>query len=977
MSARRFVPIWLALASVVGSDAPALTQPGVVSPPDQITVPEFTVPADRLDPASRAPAEQAMDDFARARGGHWNVVSWAPVSHTPGLALGSGYELGGPIFDAAEAEAAARGFVAAHPALFGIDVSRLGQARVRFGLGKWSVIWRESVDGLPILHSRVFLLLDRSGRLAAFGATTYPSIEHAPAPVIAPDRAIHLARVHLAQTAGIGLDEAPTRHEVRGPFVLPVISGRTVLRVSLGFDHVPAAFEVDVDAVTGEIRQRVNVLRHDYDGVAGGSVETPGWCSGFSDRPTAHLRVTVTHAGSDTTDLDGRFHIGSSGAEPETLRAYLDGAFADVRNLAGPRASLEGVITPGIPFPIRWGDLNSLPEERDTFLHANAIHDQIRRIDPTWTDMDFAVLLKENYAAGCNAFWDGSSVTLYRAQDGCANTGRLGDVVIHEYTHGVTDYMYGDDDPRGDVHEGNSDVAGNFMVDSPAVGAGFYLDDCVNGIRNSDNDLRWPEDGQGEIHQAGQILAGFYWHTRQALIAELGQDAGADTAWRIWHFSRLLGLPQMQPEQVWWSFLADDDDANMDNGTPHFAALAQAAERHGFAVPETFEDVVIHHTPRPCIVVPGGDPIPIEATLYSFSGPLDPDSLLVYYRLAGNGAYSSASFLPTGVENQYRALIPNGWPGGTDLDYWILARDTEGNRLRRPADGVYNLVVGLVCDDFEQVSGWTVGAPGDYYPAGRWVRCDPIGRYSVLYGWTQPEYDTTPDPGRLCWITGQDDDVAGRTTLVSPVFDLTGMRWAEFRYQQWFQTTNQARGVLEIWASYDGGANWTTIDHLEGYHGPASWTPRALRLDPPGGSFGPTQLRVVMFGMPGSSTDEGGLDDFGLLASDQDPSGAPDAGEEQVPGVALWVRSATGGIAASGAAAFEVVLPESGPMSLQLYHVDGSLVRVLMQEDAPAGRHQVSWDGRDAHGRTAASGVYFARLSARGGTAERKIVVAR
>jgi len=59
-------------------------------------------------------------------------------------------------------------------------------------------------------------------------------------------------------------------------------------------------------------------------------------------------------------------------------------------------------------------------------------------------------------------------------------------------------------------------------------------------------------------------------------------------------------------------------------------------------------------------------------------------------------------------------------------------------------------------------------------------------------------------------------------------------------------------------------------------------------------------------------------------------------------------------------------LPAGQPVRLQLHALDGALLRVLLDEWRPAGRHSVRWDGRDGQGRALASGVYLARLVAGG-----------
>ena len=59
-------------------------------------------------------------------------------------------------------------------------------------------------------------------------------------------------------------------------------------------------------------------------------------------------------------------------------------------------------------------------------------------------------------------------------------------------------------------------------------------------------------------------------------------------------------------------------------------------------------------------------------------------------------------------------------------------------------------------------------------------------------------------------------------------------------------------------------------------------------------------------------------------------------------------------------------MPMAGEVTLRIYDVSGRLVRDLVSGPRSAGRHREPWDGRDAQGMNAASGVYFARLNVAG-----------
>lgn len=67
-------------------------------------------------------------------------------------------------------------------------------------------------------------------------------------------------------------------------------------------------------------------------------------------------------------------------------------------------------------------------------------------------------------------------------------------------------------------------------------------------------------------------------------------------------------------------------------------------------------------------------------------------------------------------------------------------------------------------------------------------------------------------------------------------------------------------------------------------------------------------------------------------------------------------------------------LPRAMPVRLDVFAVDGALVRSLTAGTLAAGDHAAAWDLRDAKGIAVAQGVYLARLVTPLGTLERRIV---
>jgi hypothetical protein len=70
-------------------------------------------------------------------------------------------------------------------------------------------------------------------------------------------------------------------------------------------------------------------------------------------------------------------------------------------------------------------------------------------------------------------------------------------------------------------------------------------------------------------------------------------------------------------------------------------------------------------------------------------------------------------------------------------------------------------------------------------------------------------------------------------------------------------------------------------------------------------------------------------------------------------------------------------LPTRQHVSLQLYDVNGRLVRSLLNETLDPGHHNVVWDGRDESGAGVGSGLYWARFQAAGRSFSRRVTVLR
>jgi hypothetical protein len=340
---------------------------------------------------------------------------------------------------------------------------------------------------------------------------------------------------------------------------------------------------------------------------------------------------------------------------------------------------------------------------------------------------------------------------------------------------------------------------------------------------------------------------------------------------------------------------------------------------------------------------------------------LDEGSLELRYRVDG-GAFVTAPLVATGQPDQYGAEIP-AQSGGAHVEYYLTAADVEGFTATDPETApvvLHSFRTGVdfvFADDGEEDLGWQLGAPGDDATTGQWILADPVG---TAY---QPEDDHTPDPGVRCFVTGNanpgdtagaNDVDGGRTTLVSPVFDLAGASWANLSYWRWYtvETTLDDEFTVEI--SNDGGASWQTLEVVDASAYP--WV--KAEFDDLGAIIPLTdqmRLRFIAEDTGGGSLVEALIDDLEVVAFAGDVTASEDL---PAPTVALTAQPNP----FNPRTTFNFTLPRAGRTELRLYDATGREVARPLTADLPAGPHTVDFDGAQL-----ASGVYLVRLVHDGG----------
>ncbi len=601
-------------------------------------------------------------------------------------------------------------------------------------------------------------------------------------------------------------------------------SARLVHEVRIQTDD-PHLWTVVIDAKTGErefigdgichVDLKGNVMLGVLTKQGGVPPSVP-----FALLPAEDLQIT-SPSGNAFTDANGDFTITNAGTTPVTVGNQLFGRYVDVRNSAGGRLTWSAPVTPGTPanIVINGTHANEFDTAQTTIYRWTTTTRHM--IANEWTTYNGLPNLRANanLTRTCNAHWDGSTINFYNSGSGCNNTA-IPDVIAHEYGHGFHQFFNGSTNP-GQFSEGIGDHLGLYVrsIEDGAVfrnlGEGFRTTGgSVRDYRigGSANQTQWPASNKA-VHTGGQIWGGFTVDLLDALVLKHGFAQGMPLSANITLAQYAMRPPDM-PDGVRNTMLVDDNDANLLNGSPNFAEIAAAADRHLIPRPADPLIVQISHNALPNT----GDTVNnyvVSAQIISTATNIA-NATMTY---AINGGAPVTVTMTAGPNDTYTANIP-AQTAVKVVAYSINSSDASSNNARLPQSGSFSFTVGretvALSDSFETDQGWTPD-PGDNATTGRFERVDPFAS-----GTNQPEDDNTPGSGTICYITqnGARNQTAsahdvdnGKTSIVSPTLDLSSLPAgaAKLDFAYWLVINTQLNDFMRVDVSSNNGASWTQI----------------------------------------------------------------------------------------------------------------------------------------------------------------------
>ena len=613
-----------------------------------------------------------------------------------------------------------------------------------------------------------------------------------------------------------------------------------------------------VDGITGEVLYRRNDVKFDYDLTVKAMIYVNGTSNPATLEPLPHMKLTVNGTNQLTDNLG--YFANTTLNIPDLTTVILEGSFSKVRDVPSSNtvpSMQENIITLGSTYTYPTTGI-AKSRHLNAFYHVNKVHDYMKTHYPLFTDMDNPLNTNVDLTTSyCNAFYNGSSINFYAAANGCNSFAEINDIVYHEYGHGINDKFYQDQGAggmnNGALNEGYADVWGFSITNHPVLGQ----NSTVGGgfIRRYDLAPKvYPEDIEGEVHADGEIIAGAWWDVRLNI-------GNVDTMAKI--FAQTLFDTPDGPDgtegEVFFDVLisalmADDDDANINNGTPHFLEIVQGFAEHGiYLLSET--EVTHNEVDNQW----DNGPVVINATLDITYQPFLKDVQLMY-RVRPNTGYTAITMTDLGNLN-FTATIP-AQVGTKIIDYYFAVRDTlsivnaygptgfNAAVAASKSNIPYQFGIRLLGQSYEHfespATSWTIGNfaglgsnPADAATSGKWIQAVPLqSSAGVLL--SQTGADHTSGSGQ-CLVTGNAASVTqgvgtadvdgGKTTALSPIINISGFDTPIIEYYRWYSNNRGSNPGTEKWEVKIGiptAMYWPSVENT--YVSDQSWRRRIFNV---------------------------------------------------------------------------------------------------------------------------------------------------
>ncbi|MCR9247693.1 MAG: hypothetical protein NXI31_21920 [bacterium] len=322
----------------------------------------------------------------------------------------------------------------------------------------------------------------------------------------------------------------------------------------------------------------------------------------LSNVPLANLEINVSGVGTVFTDSTGSFTVTVAAPTPVTLDLIGE----HTQRVGGTNApQVTGVLNPGTTttFQFLWGSAPpDFASHTGAYYWTDAVNEYARSVLGNTSQINSldSVVPTVNLNNTCNAYYINNTINFYNAGGGCNNSA-FSSVVAHEWGHGLDDFYGGISQTNG-LSEGWADILSMYLLDDAVIGRDFFTQGGF--IRAGTNVRQYPNGGG--VHDQGESFMGFAWKLRQRLAQTLPSRAAAITLTEDIVLGTIVANANDQQAAVLEVFLADDNDANLNNGTPHDRELIYACNQHALPFPGNSTYTTTNDTCATAITVQNG-----------------------------------------------------------------------------------------------------------------------------------------------------------------------------------------------------------------------------------------------------------------------------------------------------------------------------------------------------------------------------------
>ncbi len=761
--------------------------------------------------------QEALTSWQESHGSNWRLTPHTDLTTGRFLWGGKREALFSPR-DHEEWFELARQVIAENEEIFQIADITLDAKQVKYldlyAIGttdKVAVEFRQSVGGVTVLAASVHVIFTPQGDLLGIDTTAMPGVQELQVrPKSDGYAAVTAAHSAFIEDTGreavdFGKPELVIVKTHPGTLAEARLCWSVDLRNESNLsDPLGKRYFIAADDTTYAVLQTEELIHHQLNGTVE-SYATPGTKAHSPANPPTlqpmRFMTVVSPSGNTVTDGSGAFSL--PGYAGGNVTFSYNGPWVTVDNNAGADYDLTGTFTPGTPINavMNQAQTEFVTSEASCFDSVVDFHEWLEVIDPGDTTFDFQVYANANIASTCNAFYNGSSINMYRAGGSCNNTG-FSTVVAHEQGHWAND-LYSSGNGFDGFGEGNADTFAMYLYDTPIVGDDFFTGGGF--IRTGLNTRQFCGDTMGGchggVHDNGEVLMGALWKVRDNLNQTLGNAAGdltADTLLFAWMNAFNDGQIKNIIEEHW--LILDDNDANIFNGTPNFPDINDGFLAQGFDGVE-LQALEITHTVVADTASEAG-PYAVQADIIDLLGHIVTGAEVVY---TVDGGAPQTTAMSNTVGSTWVGSIP-GQVAPSVVEYFIRAQDSGGFVETLPYEGEFSFFVAvqrpIYFNNFEGAGdeGWTHGL----ISTGQddWQRGTPSG----LAG----------DPpaaanGLNAWGTDLSFDGfypnSTSSFLESPEIDCRGHDNVQLRFSRWLTVDSSPgdRAIIEV----NGNTVWT------------------------------------------------------------------------------------------------------------------------------------------------------------------------